>query len=121
MDYSVFAKKAISQDKRNVFKKYKGNLDAVPKELKPFYRDHNPVDVEINSDDATIRFYPVEELASIQAEYSYLNAQFIFASCNSDPIFLNEGHVFICPHGVKSPTWEKLSGSIEQYFSSLLK
>ena len=120
MDYSVFVRKATSQDARNIFKKYEGNLDTVPEELKPFYRDHNPIDVEIDSDGVAIRFYPVEELLPLQTEYSYLNAQFIFATCNGDPIFLNEGHVYTCPNGVQSPLWEELSSSIEQYFSSLL-
>lgn len=121
MDYSFFVRKATSQDGRNIFKKYEGSLDAVPETLKPFYRDHNPVDVEIDTNGATIHFYPVEELTSLQSDYSYLNAQLVFATCNGDPIFINEESVYTCPHGVVSPAWEKLSDSIEQYFLSLIQ
>lgn len=120
MDYSVFVKSATLHDKRNVFKKYNGNLNAIPDELKQFYRDYNPVDVEINCNGVAIKFYPVEKLTSLQEEYSYLNAQFIFATCNADPIFLNEGRVYTCPNGVKNPEWEQLSSDIEQYFLSLI-
>lgn len=120
MDYSVFVKSATLHYKQNVFKKYNGNLNAIPDELKPFYRDYNPVDVEINCNGVAIKFYPVEKLTSLQKEYSYLNAQFIFATCNADPIFLHGGHIYTCPNGVKNPEWEQLSIDIEQYFLSLI-
>ena len=67
MEYSEFAEKAILQDKRNVFSKYDSNLDAVPDIIKTFYRNNNPLNVEINA----IRFIPSEELDAIQSEYSY--------------------------------------------------
>lgn len=116
MNFLEFAEKAILYDKRNLFSKYEGKLDCIPDEMKNFYKESNPVDVEINS----VRFIQANELYAIQSEYSYLNAQFVFATCNGDPIFLHDGCVYTAPHGVKTPIWELLSKNIETYLFSLL-
>lgn len=116
MEYSEFAKKVVLHDTRNRFAKFDGNLDCVPDVLKTFYKENNPLDVEINS----VRFLPVEKLDSLQEEYAFLNAQFVFATCNGDPIFLHDGCVYTAPHGVKKPEWELLAKDIETYFESLL-
>lgn len=116
MEFSEFVDKAILQDKRNIFSQYDGNLDEIPDKLKAFYKDNNPTDVELNG----IRFFAAEELSNVQKEYSYLNAQFIFAACNGDPIFLHDGHVYTAPHGVKNAKWELLSDSIVSYLESLI-
>lgn len=73
MECSEFEKKAVLHDTRNRFTKFDGNLDCVPDVLKTFYKESNPLDVEINS----VRFLPVEKLDSLQAEYAFLNAQLI--------------------------------------------
>lgn len=116
MEYSEFAKKAVLYDTRNSFAKFYGNLDCVPDVLKAFYKESNPLDVEINC----VRFFPVEKLASLQVEYAFLNVQFVFATCNGDPIFLHDGCVYTAPHGVKDPELELLANNIETYFESLL-
>lgn len=116
MKFSKFVEKAILYDKRNTFSKYDGSLDGLPDVLKDLYRESNPIDVEVNN----IRFFPVEELRDLQAEYSYMNAQFIFAACNGDPIFLHNGCVYTAPHGVKEPKWELLSKNIETYLAELI-
>jgi hypothetical protein len=108
MDFSKFVSKATEQDKRNKFAKYDGNLDMVPDELKPFYRVYNPVDVEIDTGIGSVRFCPADSLGELQSEYAYLGVQFVFATCNGDPIFLNDGQVYTCPHGVNTPKWEPL-------------
>lgn len=115
MKYSEFVRKAVLLDNRNVFSKYNGNLNCVPEFLKTFYRENNPSDVEINY----VRFTPAEKLDALQTEYAYLNAQFIFATCNGDPIFLHNGCVYTTSHGIKNPKWELLYNDIEAYFSSL--
>lgn len=119
MDYTAFVRKAKQQDARNAFETYTGSLDAVPDDLKSFYRTCNPVDVELDINDAAVRFYPALELPETQQEYSYLNAQFVFATCNGDPIFLHDNIVYTCAHGVKEPKWEKLSGSFAQYLAAV--
>lgn len=116
MKYSEFSEKVILQDNQNIFSKYDGNLACVPDVLKQFYKENNPIDVEING----VRFVPAEKLYAIQLEYSYLKAEFIFATCNGDPIFWHTGCIYTVPHGVKTPKWELLSKNIETYLFSLL-
>lgn len=118
MSFSSFVEKAILQDKRNIFTKYDGNLDIVPDELKSFYKNYNPTDVEISKDGVAIRLFSAENLPSLQEEYAYLKVQFVFATYNGDPIFLHDGHVYTCPHGVKSTKWQLLSDNIQKFFSS---
>ncbi|GHV51349.1 hypothetical protein FACS1894216_05230 [Synergistales bacterium] len=115
MDFSRFVANVIGQDSRNRFEKYDGNLDIVPYEFKPFYREYNPVDVEVASEIGDVRFCPADDLAELQSEYAYLNAQFVFATTNGDPIFFHEGQIYTCPHGMKEPEWEILD-SIDWFF-----
>lgn len=116
MDFSEVVKKAILYDKRNVFSQYDGDLSGIPDELKTFYKDNNPTDVEVNG----VRFFAAKDLSDLQTEYSYLSAQFVFATCNGDPIFLHNGHVYTAPHGVKKTKWELKAENIEAYFLSLI-
>ncbi len=115
MDFSLFVQKALAEYGRNEFGKYEGNLDIVPAEMKPFYRNFNPVCVQVEINFGDVRFCPAEDLSDLQQEYAYLNAQFIFATCNSDPIFLHDGKVYTCPHGFSKPQWEMIADSIEAY------
>lgn len=119
MNYAVFTKKAMHQDNRNTFAKCDTDLGMIPDDLKAFYREYNPVDVEIDYNGVGIRFYSVAELPELQNEYAYLHAQFIFATCNADPIFWDGGQVYTCPHGVKEPQWEKISDSFDGYLERL--
>ena len=109
MDFSLFSTKALIQNEYNKFEKYDGNVDFVPDEFKAFYRGYNTACVEIEFNNGDVRFYSVFELTELQEEYAYLNAEFIFATCNSDPIFFNDGQVYTCPHGVREPKWEALN------------
>ena len=113
MNFSTFAKTAVEQDARNKFGKYDGELGFVPTEFQTFYRCFNPEDVEIRKTGGTIRFYPAGNLAELQKEYQYLKAQFIFATCNGDPIFFHDGQFYTCPHGVREPEWEKIDSVFE--------
>lgn len=117
MDYSEFVSKAAAQDERNKFMKYVGELGFIPSEARDFYQNFNPVDVEIGMNGSSVRLYPVSELTDLQKEYDYLHAQFVFATCNGDPIFLYQGRVYTCPHGVKAPKLEKIADSWNDFFS----
>ena len=116
MNYFEFVEKAIAQDSRNIFAKYDGNLDVVPENLRIFYKEKNPFDVEINF----TGFISADKLTAVKTEYSYLNAQFVFATCNGDPVFLHDGCVYTVPHGIKEPQWELLAKDIETYYLILL-
>jgi len=120
MDHSFFTAHAIAQDKRNTFTEYKGNLSHIPDGIKSFYREFNPVDVEIDYNGIGVRFYKAEELSNLQEEYAYLNAQFVFATCNGDPIFVNDRKVYTCPHGISLPKWEMLAESFDEYLQILV-
>jgi len=120
MDYATFVAKAIAQDERNKFEPCSGNIDIVPDELKPFYRDYNPVDVELSVNGVGIKLCPADELSELQKEYNYINAQFIFATCNGDPIFVNNGCVYTCAHGTQEPQYEKKAESFNEYLQALV-
>lgn len=117
MDFSEFAQNAVSLDKRNSFAHYNGDLSKIPEEMQAFYRETNPLDVEIGF----VRFAPAEELANLQSEYAYIEAEFVFAISNGDPIFLKEGYVYTCPHGIKKPQYELLAKDIKSYLTSLIE
>lgn len=106
MNFNDFVKLATQQDNRNTFSEYEGDLEIVPEHLKTFYNKFNPVDVEIEIDLGALRLYSAEKLNALQNEYQYVKAQFVFATINSDPVFLNDGRLYICAHGVKAPNWE---------------
>mgnify|MGYP002510562429 CR=1 FL=1 len=116
MDYSGFVSKAVAQDKRNKFIKYDGELNFIPSEARDFYQNFNPVDVEIGMNGSSVRFYPVLELINLQKEYDYLHVQFVFATCNGDPIFLHQDKIYMCSHGVNTPKWEKLADTWSDFF-----
>ncbi len=118
MDYSRFVSKAVAQDKRNKFMKYNGELNFIPAEARDFYQNFNPVDVEIGMNGSSVRFYPVLELMNLQKDYDYLRVQFVFATCNGDPIFLYQGHVYTCPHGINDPKLEKIAENWNDFFSA---
>jgi hypothetical protein len=121
MDYLQFVDFANKQDSRNVFAEYKQNLDlSLPDKVKAFYKKFNPLDVEIDDSGLGIRFFPVDDLPNLQRDYSYLKDAFIFATCNGDPIFLNNGRVFTCAHGVKESKPELLANSFDEYLSKLM-
>jgi hypothetical protein len=114
MDYVKFVDFAVSQDKRNRFEKYGGDLSRVPESLRPFYRDYNPIDVELDLEGIGdgVRFCPAGDIDNLQREYAYLNTEFVFATCNGDPVFFHEGHLYTCPHGISAPEWEAVSDPV---------
>ena len=92
MKYKDFVSRVVQQDARNIFSASKIASDIVPLSLRTFYRECNPVDVEIDTEKyGAIRFYGVDELERIREEYYfYPKDVFIFATCNGDPFFMGE-------------------------------
>jgi hypothetical protein len=122
MDYTQFVEFLKKQDARNVIIETKSCINnmVLPDELKLFYQNYNPVDVEINFNGLGLRFYSIEDLYELQQEYSYIKDIFVFASCNSDPVFLKDGKIFTCPHGVSKPNFEELACSFDAYLLRLM-
>lgn len=121
MLYQKFVEKIIEQDKRNLFSKYEGDLGNYAKEIKEFYFNYNPVDVEFDYKGFSVRLVSASDFDKIKSEYSYLSTDLIIATCNGDPIFLKNGNVYTCPHGVKTPNFEKLADSFDEYLTSIIQ
>lgn len=115
MKIQEFVFKAKKQDKRNIFEKTTKDVSNIPNVLRVFYREANPVDVEISMDGNSVKFYPLDELLLLQDDYKLNNDCFIFATCNSDPIFLKEGIVYSCYHGAKGTEKEFVADSFETF------
>lgn len=113
MKYDYFVEKAILQDKRNKFKK-SSKIKDVPKELVDFYLLNNPVDVEVSMKGRIVAFFDYKVLPKIQKEYN-LEDRFVFASCNGEPIYINDGKIFTCTFGKKGMKETKLADSFDSY------
>jgi hypothetical protein len=120
MIYKEFAIKATI-DKRNLFAPYDGDLSCCPVGIRDFYKTFNPIKVEVKYGVAIVRFAPAEKLIELQDRYSYLNADFVFATCNGDPIFIKDNIVYICPHDDENPEFEKLADSFDKYLKIYVK
>lgn len=112
---SEFVKKSIEQDKRNVFEECLDDFEFLPEQLIGFYKKANPVDVEVNMDGNSVKMYPAEELESLQEDYSLGKECFVFATCNSDPIFMYGEKVYTCYHGSKSSEKELIAEDFDSF------
>lgn len=113
MDYKKFADKAVKEDSRNLFGESADNSGA-PSTMRLFYMQCNPVDVEIMFPSlGAVKFYPVNELGALQAEYGYSDENFVFASCDGDAIFEKEGKIYRSLHGHYRP--ELLAVSFDEF------
>ena len=120
MQIDEFVSKAQMRDKTSLFSEYEGSLDMIPDELRDFYAKHNPRNVEIGHNGTSIHLVPAEKLETEKQYYEGMNIGFVFATCDSDPIFYHDGKIYTCPHGVKNPEWELLAESIEKYLDVLM-
>ena len=117
--FSDFAKKALKQDSRNRFEHFDGDISFIPTVLQAFYENNNPVDVEVKINNAYVRFFPVEELQSLQQEYELGEECFVFASCNGEPVYLKGNKVYTCLFGKMGIAEEKLSDNLKDYFGKV--
>ena len=89
--FESLVQKALAQDKRNCFSPYDGPVDFIPDAFQAFYRDTDPIDVEVRSGAyGSVRFFPAAELQQQQEAYEATPEMFVFASVNGDPIFLSD-------------------------------
>lgn len=67
----------------------------IPKSLIRFYKQANPIDVEVVLDDLTsVKFFPVNALEDLQSEYDLSKDSFVFASREGDPILIKEQKIY---------------------------
>lgn len=115
MGIDEFKEEALKQDQRNVFENCSGDTSFVPMELQDFFKNGNPVDVEVTMNGNAIRFYPLCELIQLQENYNLSNGGFVFATCNSDPIFILEKKVFTRCHGNSKCCDEEMASSFDEF------
>lgn len=116
MDYKKFIAFAVAEDSRNRFGKTTC-VKGVPDALHGFYTNCNPIDVEINYPGlGALRFYGIDELKKLHSDYSLPSTHFVFATCNGDPVFLNNDVVYISLPGKYTP--ELLASSFEDFINN---
>ena len=93
MKYNNFVQKALEYDCRNQFGK-SSDVSNIPKDLREFYTQCNPIDVEVDYDDMPMQFVAKDDLESIQRVYNLPNNAYCFASINGDPVFLMDGKIY---------------------------
>ena len=120
MQYLEFLKKAKELDSRNTFEKYSGNLDMVPDSIKDFYKEANPVDVELTYDGCPIKLCSIQEQEQLKGEYPEISDKFIVATCNGDPFFIEDGKIYVYPHGCGSVEPELLFEDFSSFIKSLV-
>ena len=119
MNFEAFKIKAVNQDKRNVFGVSYPSMKYVPESMRQLYSVANPLDVEVQIDGNSVIFFPYEQLIEIKDDYNLGDDNFVFASCNGDPIYLYEGKVYTQCHGIRNPQKELLAESIENYLDMM--
>lgn len=117
MEKNQFKQKAIRQDQRNVFEHCSEDISSLPTEMQSFFRECNPIDVEVRMNGNSVKFYPFSDLPKLQSEYHLSNKRLVFATCNSDPIYYWNGTICSCCH--ESSDWrdEVLANNFLEFLS----
>lgn len=119
MTFKDFVKKSIEQDERNVFEPSDDTLEIIPEIMKDFYKYSNPIDVEVSINDASVHFFPIDEIEELQEEYKLGKDKFVFASCNGDPVYLEKNTVSSGVFGSKGFISEVLANDIFTYLEKI--
>lgn len=93
MKYNDFVQKALEFDNRNQFGK-SSNVSNIPVDLREFYSQCNPVDVEVDYNGMPMQFVAKDDFESIQKGYNLPSNAYCFATINGDPIFLMDGKIY---------------------------
>ena len=120
MQYLEFLKKAKELDSRNTFEKYSGDLDMLPDSIKDFYKEANPIDVELTYDGCPIKLCSMQEQEWLKGEYPEIRDKFIVATCNGDPLFIDGEKIYVYPHGYASPEFELVFEDFDLFLKSLI-
>lgn len=117
MKIKDFITKSMMQDKRNIFERVERDIKAsVPDTLKEFYLIANPVDVEVSMNNYAVQFIPLDQLDASQSEFSLGDNRFVFASCNGDPIYVYDGKIYSCCHGIGKVEDELMAEDLGSFF-----
>lgn len=114
MDYDILVNKL---SKGNVFL----HVRKDDNKYDDFYNYYDPIDVYVLYDNNEIHFIPYEKIDEVTKEYSFIKCNYVFATCNGDPIFIMDNKVYTCAHGTKNPKYELLSNSFDEFLDILSK
>ena len=120
--YNQFVTVAINYDPRNIFKTNKKIPSEIPNKLQSFYKQSEPYDVSVELDGNNLRFYAINELNRLNKEYPYVSkgGRFIFATINSDPIYLYNGKIYTTYHSNDKPRDELICSSFKDFLKRLI-
>lgn len=93
----------------------------IPEVFRPFYKEYDPLEVELPYDGNSLNLIPYKDLGSMLEDYELDKASLVFATCNGDPFFLNDQKVYTCMHGADKTGWELLNDNVEEFFDSIIK
>lgn len=117
MEINRFIEKAMKQDKRNCFEKCQDINKIIPESLKIFFKEYNPVDVEVSMNRNMVKMYSSDSLENLQSDYGLDSDRFVFATCNSDPIYIFNKKIYTCYHGTAEVYDELIAQSFEEFLS----
>lgn len=117
MIYEKFVEKIIELDSSNTFAK--SELKSNP--FHDFYNFYDPRGVEFKFKYGILFMIPYKKIEQVTKEYGYLEAEYVFATCDGDPYFVKKGKVYTCCHGTKKPKLELIAGSFEEFLEKVIK
>ena len=86
-----------------------------------FYKFVNPINVEFEYGEGIVRIASYEELPMLKKNYEYVKSGCVFATCNGEPVYLNNNKVYTCVCGKNRMIEEKLAESLELFFEQAIK
>lgn len=120
MNWEKLKEFAIRINDKNTFGSNKEVSKWIPEEISDLYKHYDPIKVELPFDGSSLSMIPYEKLLTTLKEYGLDESSVVFATCDSDPFFMNKKQVFTFEHGTSKPEWEQLSESIDSFFEKLI-
>lgn len=116
--YDNFIKALVAFDSRNQVEKCTRNLEntCIPE----IYKKYDFINVEVPCGFGNVKFYPLSKLNDLKIEYSYVDADCIFATNNGEPIFIKDSLVYTCICGKEKIFYEKIAGSFDEFIEKIM-
>ena len=120
--FKKFEDFAVKQDERNQFGKFDfDDFPTISKQFKEFYKEYNPIDVEIDlGKNGVLQFFSGKELLDIQQEYG-LTDYIVFGELEGDPIALKEGKIFLAVHGTGQFEFKMINDDFVCFLEELIE
>ena len=120
--FEKFKEFAENHEKKNIFGSFDlaDEFPITSEQLKNFYKDYNPLDVEIDlGKNGVLRFFSGEELMNIQQEYA-LDNYLVFAELEGDPVVIKDGSIYISVHGTGQFDFEMINDDFVSFLMELM-